>query len=180
MYPLRRQLILSTFMATISCTHSKPSALSPKKINWLPYPTPQTIKEAWMTWDQFYRKKTKPRLFQTLFEFSQTLEKKSSCVMTSIADVDPTMENSRLNRYKLAKSAKEAYPAEDRPRGQKDLDSVNYHLMTHQAISPIIVLSLTDINGNKRVIKLDGMHRLMAALIKQSAIRICYLHLANN
>ncbi len=48
------------------------------------------------------------------------------------------VENQRLNKYKNAKNAQEAYPENDRPRGKKDIDSVNF-LRTRACVSPIVV-----------------------------------------
>lgn len=75
--------------------------------------------------------------------------------METVAEVSK-YHNVAVDRL-LAKSPEEAYPKSDRPRGKKDIDSVEYHMNT-DIIEPIIVF---DMDGDK--IMIDGMHRLIAA-----------------
>ncbi|MDF2965711.1 MAG: hypothetical protein K0Q51_1099 [Rickettsiaceae bacterium] len=86
------------------------------------------------------------------------------------------IENHRLERFFNAASAEEAYPEHDRPLGQADLDSVKY-FMSARHISPIIVCIAEDKHGNVRYIKLDGVHRLMAAHILKKPIRVAFVDL---
>lgn len=71
-------------------------------------------------------------------------------------------ENHRAVR---GKSLVEIFPANDRPRGQQDIDSVKYHI-SHQS-HPIILLKM----DNSRWIVLDGVHRIIAAYIGGYNIR---------
>lgn len=164
------------FLIIPGCIDENASLSSTQEINWLSYPTEASIQDAWLTWDQFYRDKTNPQVIPTLSSLKNLLKNKSKCFTKSVSDIESHMENSRLEKYKQATSAEEAYPPNDRPRGQKDVDSVLYHISTQKAVDPIIVLSVLDLFGKKHLIKLDGAHRIMAALIRKSKVRICYIN----
>ena len=85
------------------------------------------------------------------------------------------MENTRFQKHLNAKSAEEAYPPEDRPRGRKDIVSVNYHIKTQRPVSPIIIMQ-TEKDGKIRSIKLDGVHRIIAAIIRKSKVKVFYIN----
>ena len=144
-----------------------------REINWLCRPSDKTIKDAWETWN-LLRVKINPQLIPTFSSFKKLLEK-SKCITKNISDVEP-MENTRLEKYRHATTAEEAYPPNDRPRGQKDIDSVNYHIKTQEPISPIIVISVNDLDNKNHLIMLDGVHRIMGALIRKSKVSICYIN----
>ena len=67
------------------------------------------------------------------------------------------VENFNPNR--LQKSAKNAFPINDRPRGDKDISSVEYH--RKQIQTPIWL-----IKQNKTYLLLDGVHRIVAHYIE--------------
>jgi len=74
--------------------------------------------------------------------------------MVSISDCK-TMENIDPVRF-----SSDPYPAHDRPRGQRDLDSVKYHrriIRKTGQTEPIWIAKKGD-----RYIKLDGVHRIVA------------------
>ena len=68
------------------------------------------------------------------------------------------VENFNPNR--LQKSAKNAFPINDRPRGDKDISSVEYH--RKQIQTPIWLI----IKQNKTYLLLDGVHRIVAHYIE--------------
>ena len=74
--------------------------------------------------------------------------------MLSMSDCK-TLENIDPVRF-----SSDPYPVHDRPRGQKDLDSVNYHrsiIRKNGHTEPIWIAKKGD-----RYIKLDGVHRIVA------------------
>ena len=67
-----------------------------------------------------------------------------------------TLENIAATRF-----SSDPYPAHDRPRGQKDLDSVKYHrriIRKNGNTEPIWIAKKGD-----RYIVLDGVHRIVAS-----------------
>jgi len=75
------------------------------------------------------------------------------------------IENHRLDRAFDAKLPEQAYPIDDRPRGIEDVESVKYFMNPSFPVSPILVAIIQDADRNVRKIKLDGVHRLIAAHI---------------
>ena len=73
------------------------------------------------------------------------------------------MEN--FNSVRLKESAVKAYPLDDRPRGNADISSVEYHQnqikQQNGTINPIWLLY----KNNKHVL-LDGAHRIIASYIE--------------
>ena len=72
------------------------------------------------------------------------------------------MEN--FNSVRLKESAVKAYPLDDRPRGNADISSVEYHqnqIKQQNDIDPIWLLY----KNNKHVL-LDGVHRIIASYIE--------------
>ena len=72
------------------------------------------------------------------------------------------MEN--FNSVRLKESAVKAYPLDDRPRGNADISSVEYHqnqIKQQNDIDPIWLLY----KNNKHVL-LDGAHRIIASYIE--------------
>ena len=80
-----------------------------------------------------------------------------------------------FNPDRLKKKASEAYPINNRPRGQDDLKSVNYY-KRQMDIPAIWVLK-----KNNKYILLDGAHRIVANYIKKKKIYygIYYLYSLN-
>jgi hypothetical protein len=69
-----------------------------------------------------------------------------------------------FNPARLQKTAREAYPLHNRPRGNNDIDSVIYHqtrIQQREDIPPIWV-----VQQNNQYILLDGAHRIVASYIE--------------
>ena len=69
-----------------------------------------------------------------------------------------------FNPYRLQKTAKKAYPLHNRPRGNKDICSINFYrkiLRDKKEIAPIWL-----IKKNKKYILLDGAHRIVSNYIE--------------
>ena len=73
------------------------------------------------------------------------------------------IKNHRAN--KSHKKPEDAYPVNNRPRGQNDIDSVNYAIQTTEQIDPIALFK----TKNKTFL-LDGAHRIVAAYLTGSNI----------
>lgn len=73
-----------------------------------------------------------------------------------------------LNPGRLQRRASEAYPPNDRPRGARDIQSVNYYVKKIRSQEPVPAIWV--IKKKKRFILLDGAHRIVAHYIakKQS------------
>ena len=73
------------------------------------------------------------------------------------------VENFNPNR--LQKSAENAFPINDRPRGDKDISSVEFHreqIQQSKIIQPIWLI----IQNHKTYLLLDGVHRIVAHYIE--------------
>ena len=69
-----------------------------------------------------------------------------------------------FNPDRLQKSAVKAYPLNDRPRGNNDINSVKYYqkqIQQKKEITPIWM-----IHKNKKYILLDGAHRIVSSYIE--------------
>jgi hypothetical protein len=66
-----------------------------------------------------------------------------------------------FNPERLQKKATNAYPLDNRPRGDKDISSVEYHREQMQHILPIWL-----VYQNERYLLLDGAHRIVAHYIE--------------
>jgi hypothetical protein len=74
---------------------------------------------------------------------------------------------------RLQKSAVKAYPINDRPRGNNDINSVKYYqkqIQRKEEISPIWM-----IQKNKKYILLDGAHRIVASYIENKKYIYSYV-----
>lgn len=72
-----------------------------------------------------------------------------------------------INKNRLSETPELAYPENDRPRGDNDLKSVQYHqskLQNGENLEPIWIIEK---NGKKYI--LDGFHRLAASYIEKKA-----------
>jgi hypothetical protein len=68
-----------------------------------------------------------------------------------------------FNPDRLQRSAKKAYPINDRPRGNSDINSVKYYqkqIQQKREITPIWM-----IQKNNKYILLDGAHRIVASRV---------------
>jgi hypothetical protein len=75
------------------------------------------------------------------------------------------LTNFDINR--LQKTAIEAYPLNNRPRGENDIKSVKYYqkqIINKKQIQPIWIIS-----KNKKYILLDGAHRIVASYIENKS-----------
>ena len=107
------------------------------------------------------------RLFKSLQEASYYHIFKSSFVMLP-SSLWHTLEN--IDPIRLMK---DPYPEGNRPRGQRDLDSVKFHrrmIRKGGHISPIWVAKKGD-----RYIILDGVHRLVASNLEHKRSIPCYI-----
>ena len=80
----------------------------------------------------------------------------------------PTFANNNMenfNSVRLKESAVKAYPLDDRPRGNADISSVEYHQnqikQQNGTINPIWLLY-----KNNKYVLLDGAHRIIASYIE--------------
>lgn len=88
-------------------------------------------------------------------------------------------ENNRIENFnsdRLKKSAAKAYPLDDRPRGNYDISSVEYHqnrINQQNCINPIWLLY-----KNKEYVLLDGAHRIIASYIEDvHFINTCVIYI---
>ena len=134
-------------------------------MNWSNSIDIYTFNDAWKTWDNFFRKQYKKSVnFKQFYESTLKAHYKYYLI-TSLKKM--RIENLNLDRLK-AKTPEEAY--EDKPRGQVDIDSVHYHMKTNDCVSPIVLIQI-----NKKLIMLDGVHRVVAANFRKSKILICII-----
>jgi hypothetical protein len=82
-----------------------------------------------------------------------------------------------FNSDRLKESAVKAYPLDDRPRGNADISSVEYHQsqikQQNGTISPIWL-----VYKNNKYVLLDGAHRIIASYIEGvEFIRACIIYI---
>ena len=78
-----------------------------------------------------------------------------------------------FNPDRLKKSATEAYPIKNRPRGSDDIKSVKFYqrqLQSKKDIQPIWI-----IKKNRKYILLDGAHRIVASYIENKKYIYAYI-----
>lgn len=78
-----------------------------------------------------------------------------------------------FNPQRLKKSAVEAYPLNNRPRGKNDISSVKYYqklIKENNNITPIWM-----IKKNNKFILLDGAHRIVASYIENKKYVNAYI-----
>lgn len=78
-----------------------------------------------------------------------------------------------FNPERLKKTAIEAYPIHDRPRGNKDIQSIKFH--QKQLLNKINILPIWLIFKNKKYILLDGAHRIVASYIENKKFVYAYV-----
>ena len=134
-----------------------------------------TLQDGWLTYLEFYRDHMKPKLDEATFmERAKAIAFKD---ITSEQFVNMDIENCRLQKYWDAKNAEQAYPESDRPRNADDVTSVDYFLKKKRGVSPVLVARVVDKDDRERLIKLDGVHRIMAAHILGKKIRVGFIDL---
>lgn len=138
----------------------------------------QTLVDGWDTYYEFYVYKDALKNPVDKKTFMKRAKHLIFEKVTSQQFLDMNIENcSRLKKYWNAKTAEEAYPEHDRQRGSKDISSVNYFLNTKKTVSPVLVARVIGKGGDDRRIKLDGVHRIMAAHILGKKIKIAWIDL---
>jgi hypothetical protein len=85
----------------------------------------------------------------------------------------PLIQCKELNNFNPARLSKDPYPEEDRPRGQKDLDSVVHHrrIIRKQGHTEPIWIAFK----KGEYILLDGAHRIVAAYLENKRTIPTYL-----
>ena len=125
-----------------------------------------TLSNGYETWNKHYRKEVAPAY--TLKRFLDAVlagEYREIRVGELIALRPDNMDTVRLVGKKTAAAA---YPPSDRPRGAADLDSVAHHLKAGTVSSPVLL-----VKTDRGLIKLDVMHRVVAANIGGQRVRVC-------
>ena len=85
----------------------------------------------------------------------------------------PLIQCKELNNFNPARLSKDPYPEEDRPRGQKDLDSVVHHrrIIRKQGYTEPIWVALK----KGEYILLHGAHRIVATYLENKRSIPTYL-----
>ncbi len=78
-----------------------------------------------------------------------------------------------FNPERLQKSAIQAYPLHNRPRGDKDIKSVQYYQKLIQQKNNITPIWM--IQKNNKYILLDGAHRIVANYIENKKYMYAYI-----
>lgn len=123
-------------------------------ISWSNKASTRDINDAYHTWNKHYRNEMNPRIDKN--RFKQLVKKGRYLEIPLKYLIDHPIENLNLKRVS-ASSVSRAYPVKDRPRGEKDLQSVK-RLIKNGTAFPIII-----IHNTNRVVLLDGVHRLVAS-----------------
>jgi hypothetical protein len=135
------------------------------QIKWSNKPNIQTLNDAYATWNDYYRDNINSKFIETFDDFLKIYE---CCGVMKNVNMS-SLDNIENSRHKInGKTPEEYYPKKNRPRGEKDIESVKYYIRTKKYVSPIVI-----INIDNRRIKLDGVHRIIAAKLRKSKIRIC-------
>lgn len=100
--------------------------------------------------------------------------------------IDHTVSNAGLHRIRAVrkegrsstpyKKALAAYPVKDRPRGATDIKSVLWHAQTLRRTSPVVIVKRKE-GRHMKYILLDGVHRLIAAVIANEKLAISVVNL---
>lgn len=165
-------LLRVIFLILLSITGCAP------KFKWSNSLDQATILDSWKTYNEFFAHQNS--IFINREQFMQRLKTASYKDMSVEEFLHLNIENHRLGKYLLAQSPEEAYPPSDRPRGEKDITSVNYFLALLKPVSPITVACIIDKKGKQRMIKLDGVHRMIAAKIRGKNLRVLLIDLRKN
>jgi hypothetical protein len=85
----------------------------------------------------------------------------------------PIVKCRELNNFNPARLSNDPYPKEDRPRGQKDLDSVLHHrrIIRQQGHTEPIWIALK--KGDYTL--LDGAHRIIATYLENKQTILAYI-----
>lgn len=147
------------------------------QINWMPSVSKKTIEDGLIQWETRYRALYKSQVDGKKFMESvakgtyQLVKWKEFKHMTQLF-------NERLKRCLSARTAEDTYPADGtRKNRENDIRSVKYHAETKNPISPICVARVKMADGTIRMIRLDGTHRIAAAMIRRSDVKIFFIDL---
>lgn len=139
-------------------------------MNWHDTVDIATFNDAWRTWDTYFRKDKYPSLRFKEFYTLVLQNKVSKYEMLSISNIRK-MGLDNFSLEKLSKSnSEDMFPPDDRPRGKKDIESVDYHSQTDSSTSPIIIIKI-----KSKYILLDGQHRILAAKLAKSKVCVCFV-----
>ena len=94
-------------------------------------------------------------------------------IFNSKFDMFPISKCKELNNFNPSRLSNEPYPKEDRPRGQKDLDSVLYHVRTIRKEGQTDPIWIALKNG--KYILLDGAHRIVATYLENKRTIPAYI-----
>jgi hypothetical protein len=78
-----------------------------------------------------------------------------------------------FNSNRLQNTAEEAYPIDNRPRGDSDINSVFFHqkqIQNGESLEPIWII----VRDNNYIL-LDGAHRIVASYIEKKPILYSYI-----
>ncbi len=126
-------------------------------MKWHSEITFSVFNDAWHTWNTHFRKEIDSKIREKQF---MNLVSEGIFITMKINDFKTgDIENVNSNRLK-AKTASQAYPPNDRPRGAKDISSIKWLQTTNDSISPVVILQM-----KRRKILLDGVHRLVASAL---------------
>jgi len=136
------------------------------QIKWSDKPNKKTLLDSYLIYE-LYKKPFKMEI-SFINNYNEFLEMYKCCSKIETVDIS-TLNNIKNSRHTIkGKTPEDYYPITDRPRGDNDINSVKYHMTTKKYVSPIIILNI-----NKRRIKLDGVHRLIGAKLRNSKVRVC-------
>ena len=96
---------------------------------------------------------------------------KSKIIKYPISQAKNNLSN--FNPERLQKTASKSYPIHNRPRGNKDIHSVNFYrkqIKNNMNITPIWLF-----RKNKENILLDGAHRIVASYIENKKYIYAYV-----
>jgi len=148
------------------------------QIKWSKEPSAITVKDAWGTWNDFFREDIAPKTACTLKEFKELLKSVSyekNETIDTLRSKKILNLKTRLEKYIDAKNPEDFYPEGDNLRGEKDFQSMIYHTQTDNEVSPVIIMEVHGSNNEIAYIKLDGVHRILAALLRKSKVRVLYI-----
>jgi hypothetical protein len=135
-----------------------------------------TFWDSWWTYRENYMGKNN-NLILTLDEFAKKCINDSTYKDMSIQTLLDDYETHNIGKHRLnANTPEEAYPPNDRPRGQKDIETIKSLIKSNECIPPIVIIQ----SGDKKSswICLDGTHRLVAAKLRdgfRSVVRVCFI-----
>lgn len=142
-------------------------------MQWRARADKQTLKDARGTWGSLNQAAAlRPRGAYALLPATSLLRRNlENAGVHRIAAVKEARRRGVTSARALAEAA---YPETDRPRSAADIESVAYHVATRAKISPIVLAKVRE-GRRVRYVLLDGVHRLVAAIIRRSAVRVLVL-----